>query len=214
VCSFLGRRRGRPRGWRTGGTASSASSSTVLSWTLAAVSRTASGIPCRSTTRCRLLPGLPRSVGFGPVAAPPALAGRLAASSEHRLQSIRPARPRRSSSVWWNACQMPASCQSRSRRQQVMPEPQPISCGSISQGMPLLSTKRMPVSVARALIGGRPPFGRGGWGGSRGLNKDQRASETRGAAMHPQVASRSRHFYRTRVLLGALSLTVSETYPI
>jgi transposase len=29
---------------------------------------------------------------------------------------------------------MPASCQSRKRRQQVMPEPQPISWGSISQG--------------------------------------------------------------------------------
>jgi hypothetical protein len=28
---------------------------------------------------------------------------------------------------------MPASCQSRSPRQQVMPEPQPNSCGSISQ---------------------------------------------------------------------------------
>ena len=34
------------------------------------------------------------------------------------------------------ASQTPASCQSRSRRQQVMPEPQPSSWGSISQGMP------------------------------------------------------------------------------
>ena len=91
------------------------------------------------------------------VAAPPALAGRLAASSEHRLQSISPALPSRSSSAWWNACQMPASCQSRSRRQQVMPEPQPISCGSISQGMPLFSTNRMPVRAARSsTAGGRP----------------------------------------------------------
>ena len=94
-----------------------------------------------------------------------------------------PAEP--SSSVWWNACQTPACCQSRSRRQQVIPQPQPISCGSISQGMPLLSTKRMPVSAARSSTGGRPPFGRGGRGGSRGLKRDQRASETRGAAMRP-----------------------------
>ncbi len=35
------------------------------------------------------------------------------------------------------SCQIPASCQSRNRRQQVMPEPQPSSCGGISQGIPL-----------------------------------------------------------------------------
>ncbi len=115
--------------------------------------------------------------------------GRLAASSAQRLQSIRPARPRRSSRAWCKACQTPAFCQSRNRRQQVMPEPQPISCGSISQGMPLLSTNRMPVSAARSSSGGRPPFGRGGRGGSRVWNKDQRASETRGAAIHPEVVS-------------------------
>lgn len=42
-----------------------------------------------------------------------------------------------------------------------MPDPQPISCGSISQGMPLFSTNITPVSAARSSIGGRPPFGRG-----------------------------------------------------
>src|SRR4029450_4550217 len=67
--------------------------SAVLSWTSGAVSRTARGIPCRSTTRCRLLPGLPRSVGFGPVAAPPALAGRLAGSGWPRAPSLRPGCP-------------------------------------------------------------------------------------------------------------------------
>src|ERR1700733_1747619 len=36
---------------------------------------------------------------------------------------------------------MPRSCQSRSRRQQLIPEPQPISCGSISQGIPLLQNE-------------------------------------------------------------------------
>ena len=95
-----------------------------------------------------MLPGLPRSVGFGPVAAPPALAGTLAASSEHRLQSIAPASPEPVEQDVVDACQTPASCQSRSRRQQVMPEPQPISRGSISHGMPLLSTNRMPLEPA------------------------------------------------------------------
>jgi hypothetical protein len=38
----------------------------------------------------------------------------------------------------WNV----TTCQSRSLLQHVMPEPQPSSCGSISQGMPLQRTKR------------------------------------------------------------------------
>src|SRR4051812_49882905 len=104
---------------------------------------------------------------------------------------------------------MPASCQSLSRRQQVMPEPQPISCGSISQGMPLFSTNRMPVRAARSSTGGRPPFGRGGRDGRRGANRDQKASETRGAAVLPQVVNRCSSFYLERVLLGALTSTLA-----
>ena len=42
-----------------------------------------------------------------------------------RNQSISPAMPSRSSNVWGRAVQTPASCQSRSRRQQVVPEPHP-----------------------------------------------------------------------------------------
>ncbi len=38
--------------------------------------------------------------------------------------------------------------------EQVMPEPQPISWGSISQGMPLFSTNRMPVRAARSSMRG------------------------------------------------------------
>ncbi len=45
--------------------------SAMLSWRLAPVRTRASGRSVRSTTRCRLVPGLPRSVGFGPVASPP-----------------------------------------------------------------------------------------------------------------------------------------------
>jgi hypothetical protein len=54
-----------------GGMASSNGMSCIASWELAAERRIASGIPVWSTTRWYLEPGLPRSVGFGPVAEPP-----------------------------------------------------------------------------------------------------------------------------------------------
>lgn len=47
------------------------SSKTIESWTLAAVSITASGTPLRSETRWRFEPDFPLSVGFLPVFAPP-----------------------------------------------------------------------------------------------------------------------------------------------
>lgn len=102
------------------------------------------------------------------LAAPPG-AATLAESSEARDQSILSASPRRSRSARWRLCQTPAFCQSRRRRQQVIPLPQPISWGSISQGMPLRRTNRMPVRAARSGTGGRPPFGLGLRSGSNGL---------------------------------------------
>src|SRR5215204_7156412 len=54
-----------------GGIASTRGSSCVESCVLAAERRTASGMPLRSTTKWYLEPGLPRSVGFGPVCSPP-----------------------------------------------------------------------------------------------------------------------------------------------
>lgn len=56
----------------------------------------------------------------------------------------------------WISFQTPALCQSRSLRQHVMPLPQPISAGKSSHGMPVLRTKRMPVSTARLSKGLRP----------------------------------------------------------
>jgi len=50
----------------------------------------------------------------------------------------------------------PRRCQCFRRRQQVIPEPQPISLGSISHGMPERSTNRMPVSTRRSSSGRRP----------------------------------------------------------
>ena len=54
-----------------GSTASMSSSKTIESWTFAAVSITASGIPLRSETRWRFVPFFPLSVGFAPVFGPP-----------------------------------------------------------------------------------------------------------------------------------------------
>ena len=46
-------------------------------------------------------------------------------------------------------CQTPSCCQSRKRRQQVIPDPQPSSCGRASDGMPVLRTNRIPVRTRR-----------------------------------------------------------------
>src|ERR671913_1356969 len=95
----------------------------------------------------------------------PLLAGMEAESSEARSQSICSASPRRSRRTRCSLSHTPASCHSLKRRQQVIPDPQPISWGSISQGMPLFSTKTMPVRAARSSMRGLPPWGFGGSGG-------------------------------------------------
>lgn len=89
---------------------------------------------------------------------PPRIARSEALSTTARARSRR---PRRRSSVNSTACKRfhtPARCHRTNRRQQVMPEPQPISRGSIRQGIPLRSTNRMPVSTARSGIGARPAY--------------------------------------------------------
>ena len=63
--------RGRPRPCRTLGTASKVGASMRLLCRLAGLRRTLRGVPRRSTTRWRFVPGLPRCVGSGPVPAPP-----------------------------------------------------------------------------------------------------------------------------------------------
>jgi hypothetical protein len=58
--SFLGRLRGRPRPCRTPGTASRVGASMRLSCRLAGLRRTPRGVPFRSTTRWRFVPGWAR----------------------------------------------------------------------------------------------------------------------------------------------------------
>jgi hypothetical protein len=119
----------------------------------------------------------------GPSRLAPPFAGTLEASSEARDQSISPRLPSSSRMTSYSRTQMPASFQSRSRRQHVMPLPQPISFGRYSHGIPVLSTKRIPVSTARSGFGGRPPRGFGFSAGSSGSIRSHSASGTSGFAM-------------------------------
>ena len=98
-------------------------------------------------------------------------------------QSMASACPNSSRRACQIFCQTPAACQSRSRRQQVMPLPQPISRGRYSQGVPVLSTNRMPVRQARSDTRGRPPFGLGGSGGICGWMRSHSSSVSSGLAM-------------------------------
>jgi len=96
ACSFAGRLRGlpgRPRGLRIGEMASTASTSTFESWTLAALRTTASGMPPRSETTWRFEPAFALSVGFGPVLWPPFWPARLPSPKKPApSRSGRPAR--------------------------------------------------------------------------------------------------------------------------
>jgi hypothetical protein len=113
-------------------------------------------------------------------------------SMQARLQSIRSASRKRRSNSRCRWSHTPAACQSRNRRQQVTPEPHPISAGSISHGMPLRSTNRMPVSAARAGMGGRPPLGFSETGGSNGSMVSHSVSGRRGTGIPPHESVRVR----------------------
>ena len=78
---------------------------------------------------------------------PPKTARTDALSTIARDQSIESASRSFVSNNLWIFFHTPFFCQSRRYRQHVIPEPQPISCGSISHGMPLWSTNRIPVST-------------------------------------------------------------------
>lgn len=89
---------------------------------------------------------------------PPKTARTLLESTTARDQSIRSALCSRRSSSRWSFSHTPAFCQSRKRRQQVMPLPQPISKGKSRQAMPVLSTNRIPVNAARSGMDLRPGY--------------------------------------------------------
>ena len=154
--SLTGRRRGRPRPRRTPGTASRVGASIMLSCRLAPDSVAPSGVPSRSTTRCRFDSGLPRSVGFGPICDPPFWPQRShcrASSGSSRGVQHRPAvpeargaadpRPRPPAS---RASAASTSCPSnRSRR-----AASPTECRTAEQ------TRSRPVRPDRRGAGARP----------------------------------------------------------
>lgn len=96
--------------------------------------------------------------GIGARLVPPKTARTELESITARDQSIFFARCRCSSSTRWIAAHTPRCCQACKRRQQVIPLPQPISCGKCSQGMPVFNTNRIPVRTARWSSGLRPGF--------------------------------------------------------
>lgn len=109
-----------------------------------------------------------RSVrGIGSCFFPPHIARIEPESTVARDQSSRLLPWSSARSISWSCCHTFALCQSRRRRQQVMPDPQPISCGNISHGIPDLRTKRIPRNATRLGTRGRPPLGRGGSSGSK-----------------------------------------------
>jgi hypothetical protein len=122
-----------------------------------------------------------RGVGAG--VAPPKSARTLALSMTPKEASIRPWRPRASSSFSWMRGHTPAVIHSCKRRQQVTPDPQPSSAGTKRQGMPVRSTYVIPVRHARSGTRGRPPLGFGGSRGKRGSTSRHKRSETSVNAM-------------------------------
>src|SRR5215213_10333984 len=134
-----------------------------------------------------------------------------AESKQARSHSIWSASPRRFKSTRCRRSQSPASCHSRNRRQHVTPEPQPISWGNISQGMPLFSTKMMPVRAARSSTRGLPPCGLGDSGGSSSSITSHSSSLTNSLAIFstypdPVVLKGSLRTERAELLTGASAL--------
>jgi hypothetical protein len=130
------------------------------------------------------LRALPAAVrGVRPGRFTPLFAANEALSMQARLQSMAFALPSRSSSTRCSRAHTPAACQSRNLRQQVMPDPQPISWGKCSQPMPVRKTNTMPARQARSGTRGRPPLGLAGSGGRSGPISCHNSLETRGATM-------------------------------
>jgi hypothetical protein len=92
----------------------------------------------------------------------------LAPSTLALLKSSWPAALNCANSSRCKRCHTPAVCHSRSRRQHVMPLPNPNSWGRSSQAMPVRKTKRIPLSACWSPTLGRPPLSRGFASGSKG----------------------------------------------
>lgn len=99
---------------------------------------------------------------------PPFGAATLEESIKNFLQSMWPSWPSSLKQASWIFFQIPSLCHFASLRQALMPEPQPISWGRSSQGIPVFKTNTMAVKTCRLGIGGRPLEPGGLSGGSNG----------------------------------------------
>ena len=121
---------------------------------------------------------------------PPRSARTEALSTRARVRSNWPRWRNSASSTVCSRRQTPARCHRTNRRQHVLPDPQPISVGSICHGIPLRRTKRMPVSAARSGMRGRPMVfqrRRGGFG-NNGSIRLHKASSIRRSDMRDRLA--------------------------
>jgi hypothetical protein len=116
---------------------------------------------------------------------PPKTARTDDESTAARDQSRRSAPRSFTKRTAWRRRQTPARCHARRDRQQVIPEPQPSSWGSISQGLPLFTTNKMPVSTWRGAKGLRPGqrTRRGLGGGNNGSISAHNASSSNRVAL-------------------------------
>ncbi len=94
----------------------------------------------------------------------------VAPSMLARLQSIWSCSRRRLSRAKCSRSQTPSACQSRKRRQHVIPLPKPSSLGRSSHGIPVCKTNRMPFNAARSSTRGRPPLVEGSTTGNSGCS--------------------------------------------
>lgn len=139
---------------------------------------------CRERDACSFDHNMPLRARFAAIRwiaagfRPPFCAGAENASTDARDQSRRSASAKRSSKAWCRPRHTPAACHSRSLRQHVTPELQPISRGKYDHGMPVRSTKMMPRNASRFEIRGRPPRGFSTSGGSNGSTTAHNASLT------------------------------------
>lgn len=113
---------------------------------------------------------------------PPFEARTADESMEARLKSTWPWYPNSLSSWRWRRSNTPARVHSSRRLHAVIPDRPNCLVGSISQGMPLLSTKRMASKAARSSARGRPNCFFLGTGNS-GATRSHSASGTSSRAM-------------------------------
>ncbi len=163
-----------------GGIASMSGSRCVESWALAADRRTVKGMPVAVHDQVELGAALAAIGRVGAGVFAPLLARTLTLSTLARDQSTAASSPSQSSNLVCKRSQTPAACQSRRRRQQVVPLPQSSSFGTSRQGQPVRRTKTMPPRMARSGTCGLPPLGLGGSLGNSGSMASQRSSGTRG----------------------------------